>query len=117
MKDLKNLEEEREARERELISLREQFKLAENRLQQQIDEISALKADLDKHKREALVLREGEKKATKDAEKYKEQCTESQRLETQTRADLRAVEAKVCFTLENLFDFYLFLSFFPSTLI
>ncbi|XP_059145230.1 forkhead-associated domain-containing protein 1-like [Physella acuta] len=80
--------EEISAREKELISLRQKFKTAESKVQEQTDLVAALREELDKSKASFLSEKEAQKKILADLEAAKVQVHDIQRSERVVRVDL-----------------------------
>ncbi|CAG5124562.1 unnamed protein product [Candidula unifasciata] len=86
--------EENIAREKELTSLRQKFKIAENKLQEQLDIISGLRGELDKSKSELLYERELQRKLISDLDSVKVQLQDVQRSERVVRVDLEQMQKR-----------------------
>ncbi|BFZ23626.1 hypothetical protein BsWGS_26664 [Bradybaena similaris] len=93
-KDVAKAAEENSARDKELTTLRQKFKLAENKLQEQLDIITGLRAELDRSKSEILSERENQRKISSDLDSMRAQLQDVQRTERVVRVDLEQTQQK-----------------------
>lgn len=73
----------------------QKFKLAENKLQEQLDIITGLRAELDRSKSEILSERENQRKLSSDLDSVRAQLQDVQRTERVVRVDLEQTQQKV----------------------
>ncbi|XP_069112463.1 forkhead-associated domain-containing protein 1-like isoform X2 [Argopecten irradians] len=88
MKDTGKSTEERDAREKELISLRQKFKSTENKIQEHQDLISKLKEELEKTKLSVFEEKQIQKKTQIQMDQTKAELVDVQRTERVVRVDL-----------------------------
>ncbi|XP_033764191.1 LOW QUALITY PROTEIN: forkhead-associated domain-containing protein 1-like [Pecten maximus] len=88
MKDTGKSTEERDAREKELISLRQKFKATENKIQEHQDLISKLKEELEKTKLSVFEEKQIQKKTQIQMDQTKAELVDVQRTERVVRVDL-----------------------------
>ncbi|CAL1541605.1 unnamed protein product [Lymnaea stagnalis] len=80
--------EETNAREKELISLRQKFKTAESKIQEQADLITALREELDKSKTLILSEKDAQRTIQSELDTARNQVHDVQRTERTVRVDL-----------------------------
>ncbi|XP_048767224.2 forkhead-associated domain-containing protein 1-like isoform X2 [Ostrea edulis] len=80
--------EDRDAREKELISLRQKFKTAENKMQEQQELINTLKQELEKSKVSIFDEKSQQKKLETQIDQLKSELSDVQRTERVVRIDL-----------------------------
>lgn len=73
----------------------QKFKLAENKLQEQLDIITGLRAELDRSKSEIFSERENQRKLSSDLDNVRAQLQDVQRTERVVRVDLEQTQQKV----------------------
>ncbi|CAC5400757.1 unnamed protein product [Mytilus coruscus] len=93
-KDTPRTTEDKDAREKELISLRQKFKSAENKTQEQQDLIVSLKQELEKMKLKVYEEQSVQKKLEIDVEKVKAELIDVQRAERMVRVDMEQASKK-----------------------
>ncbi|KAK3583389.1 hypothetical protein CHS0354_040353 [Potamilus streckersoni] len=94
-KDVSKPIDDKDAREKELISLRQKFKSAENKLQEQSELINNLREELDKMKASVFEQKDVQRKLQLEIEKAKSEATDFQRAERVVRVDLEQATKKL----------------------
>ncbi|XP_025083413.1 forkhead-associated domain-containing protein 1-like [Pomacea canaliculata] len=84
--------EERDAREKELISLRQRFKSAENKISDQFNTITALRDELEKLKQSLFEEKDARRQIQAQADANKSQFLDMQRAERVVRIDLEQLQ-------------------------
>ncbi|XP_021372851.1 forkhead-associated domain-containing protein 1-like isoform X2 [Mizuhopecten yessoensis] len=95
LKDTGKSTEERDAREKELISLRQKFKSTENKIQEQHDLISKLKEELEKTKLTVFEEKQIQKKTQIQMDQAKAELVDVQRTERVVRVDLEQASKRL----------------------
>ncbi|XP_060586593.1 forkhead-associated domain-containing protein 1-like isoform X3 [Ruditapes philippinarum] len=86
--------EERDARERELISLRQKFKTTENKTQEQQTLIDSLREELEKTKSALFAEKDVQRKLQQDVDAAKADAQDLERAERVVRVDLEQMSKK-----------------------
>ncbi|XP_012938501.1 forkhead-associated domain-containing protein 1 [Aplysia californica] len=87
--------EENSAREKELVTLRQKFKTAESKVQEQMDTIAGLREELDKTKTQVFTEKDVQRKLQTDLDNTKSQVTDVQRSERVVRVDLEQCQKRI----------------------
>nr|KAG5691839.1 hypothetical protein BaRGS_033443 [Batillaria attramentaria] len=87
--------EERDAREKELISLRQRFKGAENKISEQFNTISTLREELENLKQSLFDEKDQRRKFQTEADSNKTQFLDMQRAERVVRVDLEQAKKEL----------------------
>lgn len=93
-KDTPRTSEDKDAREKELISLRQKFKTAESKAQEQQDLIISLKQELEKMKLKVYEEQSCQKKIEAEVERVKAELIDVQRAERMVRVDMEQASKK-----------------------
>ncbi|CAH1772597.1 unnamed protein product [Owenia fusiformis] len=94
LKENKQVDEEKDAREKELISLRNRFKLTENKVQEQKELIGGMTKEMEKLKIQMYDDKEIIKKVSLELDQTKSKYLDMQRAERVVRVDLEQASKK-----------------------